>query len=354
MNGRDNPCDVGSAAINTPERQGIGMVKHSSDKKNKLDRRDVKQTRLALRLLDGEELSASKLESAEERRGLKKTSLHRTFGRDLKAIGAEGIPLNKRRDGTSTFYQVDEALLAGPLDNETDEYSRVVATLARGLLTEPGTPNPRALGSAIVRSSLSTGAGTGIRGATDANCDPKILSVFEEGLSTRREVTVTYKAKGDGKPAARTFRTYGIFSLAGYTFVFGRRLKDGVEPEERTYNLSRVSHAVIKGNAGSYKIPKGFSIEDHRYLPFEIESGEQPQTARFYIPRKRAKTAPSVTRKRNVEHTKHLQGGSVIWETEICNTQAAAEWAIENGLIPIEPASLVATWQSILEGARQK
>ena len=90
------------------------MVRHSSDKKNKLDRRDVKQTRLALRLLDGEELSASKLESAEERQGLKKTSLHRTFGRDLKAIGAEGIPLSKRRDRTSTFYRVDEALLAGP------------------------------------------------------------------------------------------------------------------------------------------------------------------------------------------------------------------------------------------------
>ena len=38
----------------------------------------------------------------------------------------------------------------------------------------------------------------------------------------------------------------------------------------------------------------------------------------------------------------------------MCSEKAAAKWAIENGLIPLRPQSLVDTWKAILEEARRK
>ena len=314
------------------------MVKRSSDKKRKLDYRDIKRTRLALRFLGEESLGTAQLKSEGFYRDLKQASLHRTFTRDRDALGKEGIRFASWKEGQSTYFRIDQSSLAGRFSSELDEFSRVVATLARGLLTEPGTSSPRALGSAIVRSSLSTGAGTGIRAATDPTCDQKTLACFEEGLSTGRAVTVVYQAKADAEPEERVFKTYGIFTLAGYTFVVGDRVK----------------RAFIKSDAESYAVPSTFSLDDHRYLPYEIGEDEATQTARFYIPRSRVESAPNVTRNLEKGTAEKMRGGSVIWSCTIRNTQAAAEWAIENGLIPTEPASLVSAWKSIIEGARQK
>lgn len=330
------------------------MVKRSSDKKRKLDYRDIKRTRLALRFLGEESLGTAQLKSEGFYRDLKQASLHRTFTRDRDALGKEGIRFASWKEGQSTYFRIDQSSLAGRFSSELDEFSRVVATLARGLLTEPGTSSPRALGSAIVRSSLSTGAGTGIRAATDPTCDQKTLACFEEGLSTGRAVTVVYQAKADAEPEERVFKTYGIFTLAGYTFVVGDRFKEGDGYAIRTYNLDRVKRAFIKSDAESYAVPSTFSLDDHRYLPYEIGEDEATQTARFYIPRSRVESAPNVTRNLEKGTAEKMRGGSVIWSCTIRNTQAAAEWAIENGLIPTEPASLVSAWKSIIEGARQK
>ena len=331
------------------------MAKRSSN--SKLPLRDGKQIDLALRFLGGAALSPSELKNDKIFRGISPSSHHKTFGRDLAALREEGLELTSSRRGNKTYWQLDPSSLVSDMTDEVDEYSRVVATMARGLLTEPGTSDPGTLGGAIVRSSLSTGAGTGIRAIPDLTCSPEVLSCFEEGLRTRTPVQVDYQAKAESKSATRLFRTYGIFSLAGFTFVVGYRQKEGTGEKAwdlRTYNLSRVKGAALAKDEQTYVIPADFSVDDYKKLPFEIGPEENRQKAYFYIPPRAIKTAPGVTRARNQDETVRRRGGSVIWPCEMCSEEAAAKWAIENGLIPLRPQSLVDTWKAILEEARRK
>lgn len=172
-------------------------------------------------------MSPSELKNDKIFRGISPSSHHKTFGRDLAALREEGLELTSSRRGNKTYWQLDPSSLVSDMTDEVDEYSRVVATMARGLLTEPGTSDPGMLGGAIVRSSLSTGAGTGIRAIPDLTCSPEVLSCFEEASARRTPVQVDYRPRREqvGHEALQDLRHLLArwFHLRGWLPPKGRR-----------------------------------------------------------------------------------------------------------------------------------
>ena len=330
------------------------MVEKPRKEKKTLERRHIMRTYLALDFIDGSTLTARELKGRYYA-GLSDSSFHKTFKRDRDELEKAGIRVCETKDGQAKRWKIDASSLAGNLSEELDEYSRITGTLARTLMRDPASSNPKALGPAIARASLSTGAGSAASAPAQDGFDANCLPTITEALRIRKPVLVNYQAKGDKAPQKRLFKPYGLFSTAGYVFVVGMRSKAGEADAMRTYNLSRVHGAQIEEDEPTFTVDHDFRLENYQFLPFEIGEGESTK-AWFRIPQKRAKTAPDVTQRADRPGSERIsrQGGAVDWSCYIHDVGAAARWAVENGLYPFEPPELVEEWKSLVGKARQK
>lgn len=279
---------------------------------------------------------------------LSSESFHKTFKRDREALAAEGIYLTEHKEGSSKMWSLDrEKSLAAVSDlAETDRL--VNALLLRAAQTNPAARQQNALGAAIARIGQTSSAGTRSLPELPPLCNKDILTLVTEAFEKRVSVKIEYKSAADTKAHARILRPYGLFSLGRSVYVVGLRSQEGMQDEVRTYNLERISKASLLGELPTYLVPSDFSIEDYRLLPFEI-GDETPQTLEVHVEASNQDYFASLVGKRGT--FEENSDGSCVWKASLCNSAAAARWAIEVDVIPLAPQSVTTIWASIIKEA---
>lgn len=329
------------------------MARQSSTKGQTLGHRDITQARLALAFLGSKSLDAKTIYRNYYEPTVTESSFHKTFKRDCEALEREGIHLIATANGTAKLWRLDRARTSSAsFDQDMDDDARVYATLCRSLLDDPETADRRDLGFAIARLALGTGGGSGTTGprpnlASDYPC----LLDFARGLHERKPIMIKYKSLGDGRAVTRTLEVYGMFTLEDRVYAVALRRKEGAEPSIRTFFLGRVEEAQVLDDEPCYAIPRDFSVENYRKLPFQIPKPgceEEPYAATFYFQRYVRSKLPA-SAESNGTVTRRQGGSAEFTCRDVCNTDEAARWCIANGAIPLSPQTLVDNWEEKLK-----
>lgn len=177
-----------------------------------------------------------------------------------------------------------------------------------------------------------------------AEADPRLEAIWN-AWCLRRALPFDYTdSKGESRPHA--VEIYGLFSQAGHGYFVGRDVEvDAI----KTFRCDRV-HAVRKPS-GSYEIPRGFSIRDYLFLPFDF-SGTNLTDVSF--------TLPASLGSAEIEGITHGRGavsagpGDVFtWNISVRDIDAAARFALSHasmGMRPSSPVALVERWNDTLKG----
>lgn len=305
-------------------------------------RRDVLRCHIALDVLAEPSIPTERL--VERYYATTSTSsLYKTLARDREALAEEGIHLTATSKGTSKVWSADRArtLAAGGL---SDDDARGVQQALRPLISQEDPSGAAELGRALVRLGRDL-SGNGLPQHDVAS--PEALGAIATALGVRKPCELDYQALGDARGVTRILLPYGIFELAGATYVVGLRRKHGFEDAVRTLNLDRVRSARVLSDEPAYEIPADFRIEDYRLLPFEM--GDGPATAAtFFVPK--AQVVPFRAEARRRGRVSARGGGALTWSITVRDIARAASWAPIAGVIPLDPPELVAAWRHVLEG----
>lgn len=318
------------------------MARKPSGGERRLDYRDESQLSLAQALLDGAELRKQSLCEGLYS-DMSEGSFHKTFKRDRDALADQGIYVVERRDGTAKRWRLDRRRTLANLGAIADDDARALAVLLRAAASDPAYAAGGALGQAAARIGRELGEP---EQANSAPCSPETLAVVTDSLRRHLPCELIYRSLADEEPTRRLMRPYGLFELAGSTYLVGLRERGGTEPAVRTLNLGRVDSANLRPDLPGYSVPDGFSVEDYRLLPFEI-GDERPYRASFRVPREAFASFARAVRRRGELSRK--RGGSADYLVHVRDTSVAAAWAVEVGAIPLAPRPLVSAWTGLLE-----
>lgn len=324
----------------------MAMKRTSSVKGKKLGHREFMRCYLALHLLDVSQIDSKSLQ--EKYYGdLSDESFYNTFRRDRKELEKEGIYLTETKQGSKKIWSIDESKTLADTKKITELERRSAAILLRAAQKGMQTFQQNNLGAAIARIGQMNAEGIEQLEALAPDCKPEILSLINEALHRHLPISAKYKSLKDTRAKERILKPYGVFSIDRDIYVVGLRAREGAEESIRTFNLKRINSAKLLTKEPAYAIPKDFSVEDYRYLPFEI--GDEPtQTMKVFVEAAQlADFKPLIGKRDSFSET---QDG-LIWQNYMRDTKAAVNWCIEADVIPIAPPSLVDAWTSCIKGA---
>lgn len=270
-------------------------------------------------------------------------SLYKTLARDREALAGEGIHLVSTTRSTAKLWSVDRTRTLAGHELAADE-ARCVQQALRPLIGRVEGGDPAELGRALVRVGRDLSNHAGPRPNQDDKA-PAALSVVTRALGMRRPCELDYQAVGEGEAVTRILLPYGVFRLAGHTYVVGLRRRRGANDAVRTLNLARATAGRVLVDEDRYEIPQDFRIEDYRLLPFEIGRGEGV-VATFFVPKAQVSAFRAEARRRG--KAKGRGGGSLTWTIVVRDIERAARWAPVAGVIPLDPPALVDTWSNLL------
>lgn len=323
------------------------MSRQSPMKGKNLGHREFIRCRLAFDFLEAKQIPSEEL--ARKYYGeLSSESFHKTFKRDRDALEKEGIYLVEQKKGPAKLWSLDREKSLADVSSMSVLERRIIAILLRAAQSNPETTQTNALGASVARIGQISSSGSNQLPALTPSCGKEILTTMAEALSSHTPVELVYNSLKDAAPVPRILYPYGMFSLGRALYVVGLRHIDGQRDAIHTYNLARAKAVTPLSNWSTYTVPISFKVSDYRLLPFEI-GDEDEQAIEFHVDANALDDFTALARKRG--ELEVLKNGGAIWKGTTKDIGLAASWALEAGAVPVKPASLVAAWQQLIEGA---
>jgi predicted DNA-binding transcriptional regulator YafY len=269
----------------------------------------------------------------------------RRFLRDRGQLASIGTVIVQTQTASGDIaWQLDEASsFPGPQSLSMHD-AVVVDLVCRPLMSDPTFPYPDALASALEKVD---GSFDGLLpGARQELRRPNTAFRTLRGCFDRRQLARISYVDAAGRRSERTIATYGSFDLREHVYLVAVDMTDegGPASDPRVFRADRVSKAQpVPGSR--YVVPDDFDPADYKVLPFQI--GQAAGEVAFAVPEGR------------VHEVRHDALGRGTWEetpngvvlrTDVSDPQAAASWAIAEGIRPLSPETVVSAWRQLLEG----
>ena len=285
------------------------------------------------------------LTSSEVARGfypsLSPDSFRKSFSRDRAVLAACGLRVVElSRGGGETSWGIDErSSYAEGIELEARDAAALEIS-CQALLADPTFPLAEDLRLALAKVAR-TFADVPALSAPSRGGEAPALAPIRRALVEGLCVDVAY-VDARGTASRRRLAPYGLFGLRGSLYLVA-----GTPGEKtpRTYRLDRFDEAEVVEDA-PYAVPEGFSVLDWKRLPFQL--GAVLQDAVFEVPEERC---DAVCEAAQGQGSFAREGGTVLWTVGACDLDAAASWAVSQGIVPVAPAELVGAWKRILKGA---
>lgn len=271
-------------------------------------------------------------------------SFRRAFSRDREALAACGVIVRELpQPSAESLWQIDEEQLAGGLELEPLEAAALDVACAP-LLDDEGFPLAEELRLALAKLTRAFAEASTV--PVPGRREGKVFSTLRSCLMDRLVVHASY-TDARGTSSERDIAPYALFELRGVRYLVAGRVDKGgrtLDGGTRTYRVERFDSArEVPGS--SFDVPQDFSVEDWRKLPFQI--GGPAWTATFEVPRDRVE---ALRREAGGRGRLTERGEGVEWSVDANDVDAAASWAVAQGIRPVSPDALVASWQKVLEG----
>lgn len=279
---------------------------------------------------------------------LKRDSFSRRFLRDREDLAKCGVVLLDcdLEDGQNGWVIDERHSFAGEssLSNE-DAY--VLEVACRQLISDPTFPYPEDLRLALAKVNRSFRGLPPLALPAATSAQSPTLPTLEAAFDDRVACDITYRdAKGD--ESSRRICVLGLFGLRDSIYVVGASVAPGGSPDlgvVRDYKASRVM-AAKPVKSVRYVIPEDFDIAEHVFLPFQL--GPRSCDGVFFVSHARLADMRKDSLDRG-EFEAAADGGAQ-WTVWISDVDAAASWAISEGIRPISPKGLVDAWSGLLHG----
>lgn len=272
-------------------------------------------------------------------------SFRRQFNRDRQRLALCGIVVRRtNRPPDEPLWAIDQnaSFVSG---DKLDPREAVLLDVACSrLASDPSFPYGDDLRIALGKVDRAFDQQMPIQVLAGSRKRDKATAVLERCALVRHAIDVSY-VRTDGASFRRRIGIYGMFSLRGHAYVVGPRLHDSGEPETgsiRTYRIDRFT-SCREDKSITYRIPADFNINDYVLLPFQI--GKTMYYATFYVPQNVLSDVLKTVGSRG--DIVAIDGRDVL-RVAVSSEHDAACWAIDQGLIPLSPDSLVRAWDMVL------
>ena len=277
--------------------------------------------------------------------GLSADSFRRAFSRDRALLAECGIVVEEiRRPGSDSAWQVDEARSFAQGAELSATEAAVLDVVCQPLLDDPSWAFADELRMALAkltRAFAESAVAVGGAHRTALRALPALRAAFVAGHAVRAAYT-----DARGSSSERLLAPYGFFSFRDALYVVAARLsEDGTAVPDgiRTYRVDRFGAVAVVPSL-RFDVPADFSVQDWRRLPFQM--GDALLTARFLVPAGRVDDVRRVSLGCGVFGEKD---GTVTWSVDVADADAAASWAVSQGIVPLAPAELVDAHNKLLE-----
>lgn len=275
-------------------------------------------------------------------------SFRKLFLRDRERLALCGIVVRRtNRPPDEPLWEIDQERSFVAKDALTPREAMIIDVACAQLAGDPSFPLASDLRIALAKvDRLFDKRSPVTSGLPPARSDRR-LATLEGCLLSRHAVDIGYR-KADGTATTRRLLPYGLFSLGGQSYLVAPSLDEvgSVGPASiRTYRVDRIT-SIRECKDINYVIPKDFDVHDYVLLPFQ--TGRHRYYADFVLADgDMGEYALENGLKAYVIH----QDGFDALHLGVADEDTAASWAIEQGLVPLQPPSLVATWNSILRSS---
>ena len=277
---------------------------------------------------------------------LSQDSFRRAFSRDRAALAACGVVVREvPRPGEDSAWEVDgDASFVNGAQLSPREAAELEIA-CQPLLDDAEFPLVGELRFALAKLTRSFAERSLVVPAARRG-EPRPLSAIREALVDGRALELSY-TDARGRSSVRTVAPYGLFGLREALYLVACKLDDAGEPVEggtRTYRVDRVEAARVLSGVPT-AVPADFSVDDWRRLPFQM--GSDALIAVFEVP---ADRADDLRRACGGQGELVEDDGRLLWRVGASSAGDAASWAVAQGIVPLEPDSLVTAWKDVLEG----
>ena len=266
-------------------------------------------------------------------------AFRKAFRRDRVRLSASGIVVKRSDLPTGeTAWMIDEAdsfVRDNPLSPED---ALALDLLLLPLASDPSFPYANDLRLALAKIDRSFDASRPDPVPNEVRTRNRQVSQVEQCMAHRHAARITY-TRADGSVTKRTIVPYGLFSLRSTTYLVASKLQGDSIEDPHIYNLDRMGHVRELGGA-SYPIPPDFDVHDYIRLPFQI--GPTQYTASFKIPDNRIAEVRTLVGDRGDWIQREYD---CIMRANVSDETIAASWSVAQGVIPLEPESLVRAWK---------
>lgn len=249
-------------------------------------------------------------------------TFRKTFSRDRERLAIAGMVLRETKWDENNAWEVDEESSFVKENLLTEQDALALDVMLLPLASDPSYPYSRDLRLALNKIDNSFDGSSVASIPPEARQRNNNITRLEDCMVAGHTATIAY-VRANGSEVTRTVAPYGFFFLNGSTYMVAAQTDDEEKPPH-TYNLSRVT-SVREQLRSSFEVPADFDVRDFILLPFQM--GEKTYDATFRMPD---------------ESLRHE------W---ISDEGMAAAWAIAEGAVPVEPASLLEEWKRRIEFA---
>lgn len=262
-------------------------------------------------------------------------AFRKAYRRDRERLASTGIVVTRADLPTGdAAWQIDEGTSFVRNSELTPEDALVLDCLLLPIAADPSFPYANDLRIALTKIDRSFVETSAPAIPPDARSRSKQLSQIEGCMVRRHAAQVTYE-RADGSRTTRSIIPYGLFPLRNTTYLVAARLNDEVVEEPHVYNMDRM-RSVRELKRVTYPIPADFDVRDFVKLPFQL--GPRLYVATFEVPPHRMADV-----REHVAQRGTWEGNTV--SVDVANEDAAAAWALAEGIRPYSPASLVEAWK---------
>lgn len=280
---------------------------------------------------------------------LQEDSFRRKFARDRERLAEGGLHI--MQVGVADNEALWQANGSSFADGSTvsPEDALVLDVLCSQLVEDPSFAYRNELRFALAKIDRAFGGLTAVRLEPAARRADASLSTLVACKTNSVLARVLY-VDAKGNRSERLVAPYGTFSLRGRTY-FVCALAEGKQvcepPRMRTLRTDRFER--VKATSIPFVRPDDFSIDDHILLPFQIGPSTMMATFEETRTTERDALAEMHRRARLVEDEPEHR----VWEVAVSDEAVAAAWTVASGVLPRSPASLVAAYETLLQGAAE-
>lgn len=266
-------------------------------------------------------------------------AFRKSYRRDRARLAAAGIVVVRANLPTGeTAWRIDEDTSFVHDNDLTPEDVLVLDCLLLPIASDPSFPYANDLRLALAKIDRSFANAPAASIPPDVRARNRQLARIESCMTAHHAAKVSYE-RADGTATTRTIIPLGLFPLRGTTYLVASKLVNASMQEPHVYNMDRMkSVQELKGH--TYPTPDDFDVRDYIKLPFQI--GSIVYQAKFAVPQNRLSDV-----REHVALRGFWDGREVV--IGVADEDAAAAWALAEGVRPLAPASLVNAWSERLE-----